>query len=121
MNDESPFASFVPSTPEVEAPAKAKDKKGGKTRKKKTAAKLADVSAASSVVAAPTTKTKKARKTRAAKAPREMKIGLQAAMNAMAGLTESDCLAVEKAAAVIADGSRKSRQRIVAALAKLFG
>jgi hypothetical protein len=112
MQDESPFASFVPSTPESAKEAgEAKDKKGGKTRKKK--AEPAPASVASSTP-------KKERKKRAAQAPKEMKISLQAALNAMAGLTESDCLAVEKAAAVIADGSRKSRQRIVAALTKLF-
>ena len=107
MNDESPFASFVPSGEAPTAPEKTKKKRG-----KKASA----LPAAQPVSAKP----KKERKPRVAKQPREMKIGLQAALIAVAGLSADDCHVVDKAAAIISGGSKKSRQRIVAALGKIF-
>ena len=134
MNDDSPFAAFVPSSPEVTAPAETKNKKARKARKKKTEAKpfadppgyaKGDVislklggkgAAATVTVATP----KKERKKRAAKASKIYKIGIGAAIIALAGLNADDVELLKSAAVGLVDAPKKQRQRVVTALAKIF-
>lgn len=113
MSDqEAPFASFMPSGEPPAEPA-------GKTRRGKRKGK--DKSTRSKEAKAPAElKPDKLKRTRKVRQPRAMKIGLQAALVAVAGMSESDCHLLDKAAELIAGSSKKSRQRVVAALAKIF-
>lgn len=114
MAEESPFASFVPSTEVVPA---ASGPKAKKPRKKKAVAPAAQA-------APPAPKPEKpVRKPRAAKAPRKaraIKIDLALAMTALTGLMEEDAMFVTRVVQGMQPFSKKQRARIVAALSKVF-
>lgn len=119
MNNDSPFASFVPSTPAEGGQAGEPAKKPRKPRTKK-AAKPAP--AKSEPVADPP-KVPRARKSvGAAKArkPRSLKIDLALAMSALAGLQEDDAKFVTSLVQAMQPFAKKQRARIVAALARIF-
>ena len=108
MTDESPFASFVPST---EAPAEPKPgKKKGKD--KKTKPKEAKAPAEP--------KPDKPKRTRKPRQSRIFKIGIGAAIIALAGLSAEDVELLRDAAAPLIDAPKKQRERVVVALAKIF-
>ena len=113
MTDESPFASFVPST---EAPAEPKPgKKKGKDKKtkpKKTKPKEAKAPAEP--------KPDKPKRTRKPRQSRIFKIGIGAAIIALAGLSAEDVELLRDAAAPLIDAPKKQRERVVVALAKIF-
>lgn len=114
MAEESPFASFVPST---EAAPVASGPKAKKPRKKKAVAPAAQA-------APPAPKSEKpARKPRVVKAPRKaraIKIDLSLAMTALAGLQEADAKFVMGVVQAMQAFGKKQRARIVAALSKVF-
>jgi hypothetical protein len=120
--DESPFASFVPSSPEVEAPAKAKDKKGGKARKKKAATRQVTnvvLQAGKPAEVTTTSAPKKARKPRTKKAPREIMLPASAILG-IGGLNEVEVETVSVMMTSLQIVPKKSRAKVVAALAKIF-
>ena len=125
---ESPFANFVPSAepPTLGGKPKTNKPKGDKKpAKKKSAADPAKPAAAVAKVAAAISRptyapAKKPRKPRAAKASRIYKIGIGAAIIALAGLTADDIEVLKASAAALVDVPKKQRQRVVAALAKIF-
>ena len=109
MNDESPFASFVPST---EPPAAPKEgKKPRKNAKKAAAPKL-------EAAAAPV-KPKKERKPRAAKKPRAMMLPIGTLLE-LGGLNDVETSALSAIATSLQTVPKKSRARIAAALGKIF-
>jgi hypothetical protein len=110
MNDESPFASFVPSG---ESPATPKRKSG-----KKKAAAVAKPKA-TKPEAVPTKAPRKPR-TKKEKKPRTMKVDLTTALVAVAGLTEQDCQVLKHLTTFLSNHPKKSRSRVIAALAKIF-
>ena len=106
MTDESPFASFVPSSEAPPAPPKVGKKKG---KDKSTRPKDAKAPAEPKV--------------RKACKPRQLrifKIGIGAAIIALAGLSAEDVALLRDAAAPLIDAPKKQRERVVAALAKIF-
>lgn len=128
MNDDyrSPFASFVPSTETPAAPETPAKNKGKRLRKGKgakaaeTPAKPANpVPAESSAL---DSKPKKERKPRVKKARQSQifKIGIGAAIIALAGLNESDIDVLKQVACGLVDAPKKQRQRVAAAIAKIF-
>ena len=116
MNDDSPFASFVPSTETPAAPETPAKDKGKRVRKGK-GAKAAEAPAAPAPA-----KPKKERKPRVKKARQSQifKIGIGAAIIALAGLNESDIDVLKQVAAGLVDAPKKQRQRVAAAIAKIF-
>ena len=124
MNDDSPFAAFVPpfaafvpSTPEVTAPAETKNKKTRKARKKKAAQSAAPTVAP--VVAPAPTKTKKERKPRTVKKERAIMLPISTLLN-LGNLSDIETSAVSAIAKNLQLVPKKSRAKIVAALAKIF-
>jgi hypothetical protein len=118
--EESPFASFVPST-EVTAPASSAPK-AKKPRKKKAAAPAVD-SPLKAARKRYESQPEPVAKTRTAKAPRKartIKIDLSLAMTALAGLQEADAKFVMGVVQAMQPFAKKQRGRIVAALAKFF-
>ena len=108
MTDESPFASFVPST---EAPAEPKPgKKKGKD--KKTKPKEAKAPAEP--------KLDKPKRTRKAKSPRAMKVDPMLIFGACVGMGLDDVPVVASIMETLQKLPKKSRGRVIAALAKIF-
>jgi hypothetical protein len=125
VNDDSPFASFVPSTetPATQekasaAPAKNKGKRVSTRAGKKAAQAAAPLPNQPAAPVAP----KKERKPRVKKARQSQifKIGIGAAIIALAGLNESDIDVLKQVAAGLVDAPKKQRQRVAAAIAKIF-
>lgn len=115
MSDESPFASFVPSTEATPAPTKPK-----KERKKKAAApKATKVVAAPAAPASASAKPKKERKVRAAKKPRALMLPI-ATLLAIGGLNDAERAVLSAIVPSLQAAGKKSRQRITHALAKIF-
>lgn len=112
MAENSPFASFQPSTEAPAAPVKAK-----KERKKKAAAPKAEKAPAAAPAPA---KPKKERKVRAAKKPRPMKVDPLVIFGACVGLGLEDVSAVAKLMQSLQEFPKKARSRIIVALAKIF-
>ena len=106
-NQEAPFASFVPSGEPPAEPA-------GKTRRGKRKGK--DKSTRPKEAAA----APKVWKTRKPRVAGIMKIGIGAAIIALAGLSADDVELLKSAAAVLVDKPKKQRQRVAVALAKIF-
>jgi hypothetical protein len=115
--EESPFANFVPSSepPTAEAPKNAA-KKSRKNKSTKPAAESA-APKLTKVAAATPAKPKKARKPRQSHI---FKIGIGAAIIALAGLTTEDIELLKQVAAGLVDAPKKQRQRVAAAIAKIF-
>lgn len=113
-DQESPFASFVPSGEAPVATATEKTAKPKRGRKPSGTSKPKEPK----VAAAP--KPAKPKRTRKAKAPRAMKVELGAAMAALSGLQEEDAAFVMSVAAAMGKFSKKQRQRIAVALGKIF-
>lgn len=110
MNDESPFASFVPST---EPPAAPKEGKKPRKNAKKAAAPKPEKAAAAPV------KPKKERKPRAAKKPRAMMLPIGTLLE-LGGLNDIETSALSAIATSLQTVPKKSRARIAAALGKIF-
>jgi hypothetical protein len=109
---ESPFASFVPSGEPPVEPPKAGKKKG---KDKSTRPKVTAEKHPTEVVAG-----KKVRKARKPRQSRVYKIGIGAAIIALAGLSETDIVLLQTAATPLVDAPKKQRARVVVALAKIF-
>ena len=107
MTDESPFASFVPST---EAPAEPKAGKKGKD--KRTKPKEAKAPAEP--------KPDKPKRTRKAKSPRAMKVDPMLIFGACVGMGLDDVPVVASIMETLQKLPKKSRGRVIAALAKIF-
>ena len=112
MNDDSPFASFVPSTETPAAPETPAKDKGKRVRKGK-GAKAAKVEAP----AAPA-KLKKERKARTKKT-RAIMLPISTLLD-LGSLNDIETAAVSQAVTALQSVPKKSRTKITAALAKIF-
>ena len=114
MNDDSPFASFVPSTETPAAPETPAKDKGKRVRKGK-AEKAAKVEAPAAPAPAKPKKERKARtkKTRAIMLPISTLLDL-------GSLNDIETAAVSQAVTALQSVPKKSRTKITAALAKIF-
>jgi len=125
MVDESPFANFVPSTEAPTEPSKNastnKPKKRGKNKAlHAVVSKMAEVPAQPPAVANTAKKPRKVRKAKEPRKARAMKVELTTALVAVAGLTEADCQVLEHLTSFLASHPKKSRSRVIGALAKIF-
>ena len=118
MNDATPFANFIPSEPAPPVGEPAKTKKPRKNAAKK--AKGIPVTNEPETKPEPSPKPTRQKRAKKVKAPRAMKVDLNFAMVAMAGLKEEDADFVSKVVTAMQPFSKKQRTRIVHALAKLF-
>ena len=107
MSEQGPFASFVPSTDASPEPPKS-GKRKGKDKSTKPKVKAA---AAEPV---------KAKKTRKAKAPRAMKVDPLLIFGACVGMTLDSVPVVAEIMETLQKLPKKSRSRVIAALAKIF-
>ena len=106
MSEEGPFASFVPSTDASPEPPKA-GKRKGKDKSTKPKVKAAAVEP-------------KPKKTRKAKAPRAMKVDPLLIFGACVGMTLDSVPVVAEIMETLQKLPKKSRSRVIAALAKIF-
>jgi hypothetical protein len=113
MSDD-PFAAFKEGQPPVEAPAKEK-----KPRKKKAAGNGATLKATAKMAEA-TPAPKKERKARKPRAAKEMRLPISMLLE-IGSLSEEESGALLSIGAGLQKLPKKSRQKISAALSKIFG
>jgi hypothetical protein len=118
MSDETektPFEAFQPFTPSPE-PTPSKGRPPGRR-------KLTKVLNGKEAVAAAKAEAKKPRKPRATgktRQPRAASLDVQTAVKALVGLKEADSLLLYQMVTVLQGHPKKARQRIIAALGKVF-
>lgn len=120
MSEDSPFASFVPSTETPTLPPAGKPPKKARVLRVKAHGPEAPASTKNPAPAPKAPKAPKKARTKRAPKARAIKIDLAVAMTALSGLQEDDAKFVMSVVQALQPFAKKQRARIIEALGKVF-